>query len=345
MALLEVENLTTTYRTGAGDVRALGGASFSIESGANFGLVGESGCGKSTLLKSIIGVLPPNAEIETGRVVFKGRDLIGLKEEQRRQIRWSGMSMVTQSAMNALDPVHSVGWQIVEAIQAHQNVSGAEAKKRVEEMFDLVGIDRDRFAEFPHQFSGGMRQRAIIAMALILKPDLVIADEPTTSLDVIVQDQIFRNIRSLQISLGFSMFLVTHDIAVVIENCERIGVMYGGRIVEIGEMRAVINEPCHPYTMGLKNSFPNVLNRGRELISIPGAPPRLMDKGEYCLFHRRCPFALEICARREPELIKIGPDHSSACHRLDSVKEMAGLSLKRSTWSEMTPAESVVENS
>ncbi len=332
MPLLEVQDLHTHYRTEAGTIRALGGVSFEVEKGTNFGLVGESGCGKSTLLKTIIQVLPPNAEIVSGRVLFGGRDLTAMGDEEMRKVRWQRMSMVTQSAMNALDPVHNVGWQIVEAIRAHEKTTRARAEERVREMFDLVGIDRDRFSEFPHQFSGGMRQRAIIAMALIMKPDLVIADEPTTSLDVIVQDQIFRNIRALQEKLGFAMFLVTHDIAVVIENCQRIGVMYGGRIMELGGMREVVKETAHPYTMGLKNSFPNVLNRDGELISIPGIPPRLIEDSGGCLFAPRCPFAQDRCLREEPELVRLGPDHWAACHRLDSMAEMAGLAALPATW-------------
>jgi oligopeptide/dipeptide ABC transporter ATP-binding protein len=332
MSLLTIENIKTIYRTQKGEVTGTEEVSFSVGAGRSFGLVGESGCGKSTLLKSIIGVLPENAYIAEGRVWLKGEELTALDENQMVRVRWREISMITQSAMNALDPVYTVGYQITEAIKAHTDVDKHTARRQVEEMFDLVGIDQERFSEYPHQYSGGMRQRAIIAMSLILKPSLVIADEPTTSLDVIVQDQIFRNIKNLQLKIGFALLLVTHDIALVIENCDDIAVMYGGRVMEIGPMREVINHTFHPYTMGLKNAFPNIRNRQAELISIPGVPPSLLGKLEGCRFYSRCPFVADICRSETPALIKVGADHKAACHYLDRVDEMRNLAAEPGTW-------------
>lgn len=335
MLVLEIEKLNTVYRTQRGDVRAVEDVSFAIREGLNFGLVGESACGKSTVLKSVIGVLPPNAFVPGGRILFKGRDLTALDEEERRKLRWKQISMITQSALNSLDPVHKVGDQIVESIQIHETMDRTTAKHRVEEMFALVGIDSKRFREYPHQFSGGMRQRAIIAMSLILKPSLVIADEPTTSLDVIVQDQILKNMRRLQDMLGFSMLLVTHDMALVIENCDHVGVMYGGKIMELGPKREVILHPFHPYTMGLKNSFPNILDRRSELISIPGVPPVLMGELRGCRFFSRCPFGTERCSREIPPLIEVGPAHRAACHYTDRAEEMRNKAALSETWLNM----------
>lgn len=332
MPLIKVENLKTIYRTQKGDVTGIEEVSFAVESGRSFGLVGESGCGKSTLLKSIIGVLPENAFIAAGQIWLKNRELTALNEDQMSRVRWKEISMIPQSAMNALDPVYTVGYQISEVIHAHRNVDKQTARKQVEEMFDLVGIDIERFSEYPHQYSGGMRQRAIIAMSLILQPALVLADEPTTSLDVIVQDQIFKNIKILQSKIGFSLMLVTHDIALVIENCEDIAVMYGGRIMEIGPMSAVIKNTFHPYTMGLKNAFPNIRNRQSDLISIPGVPPSLLGELKGCRFYSRCPFATGVCQNETPPLIGVGIEHKAACHHLDQVDNMRNLAVESNTW-------------
>jgi oligopeptide/dipeptide ABC transporter ATP-binding protein len=332
MPLLTIENLKTIYRTSKGNVTGSEAVSFSIEAGKSFGLVGESGCGKSTLLKSIIGVLPENASIVQGKVWFKGKELTALTEVQMSRIRWKDISMITQSAMNALDPVYTVGYQIMETIRAHSELDNRTARKQVAEMFELVGIDVERFYEYPHQYSGGMRQRAIIAMSLILKPSLVIADEPTTSLDVIVQDQIFKNIKILQSKIDFALLLVTHDIALVIENCQDIAVMYGGRIMEIGPMPSVIHNTFHPYTMGLKNAFPNIRNRESELVSIPGVPPSLLGELKGCRFTSRCPFATDICQNETPALIEVAANHLSACHHVNHVDQMRIKAVEPNTW-------------
>jgi len=332
MALLEIVDLKTAYRTDRGEIKAVDGVSFRIERGSNFGLVGESGCGKSTLLKTIVRCLPPNAVVSGGAIFLNGKDLLHLGAEEVRKILWKEIAMITQSAMNALDPVYPVGAQILEAIQAHEDVGSSEARERVEAMLALVGIDKDRFSGYPHQFSGGMRQRAIIAMSLILRPSLVIADEPTTSLDVVVQDQIFKKIRGMQELFQFSMFLVTHDIAVVIENCAEIGVMYGGRIVEMGDVKEVIDLPFHPYTMGLKNSFPNIRNRHSDLISIPGNLPTLIGELKGCRFFLRCPFSTEACSFDEPRMVEVGKNHFATCHHIGSVDEMREKARRADTW-------------
>jgi oligopeptide/dipeptide ABC transporter ATP-binding protein len=328
---LSVSELSVRYRTGRGVAHALDTVSLSVLAGSNLGLVGESGCGKSTFLKAVMGVLPDNAEIVSGAVCLDGENLIAADVEQRRLRRWADMSMITQSALNALDPVHRVGDQIVDAIKAHESCSYRDAAERVKRMFELVGVDPGRFREYPHQFSGGMRQRAIIAMALILNPKVVLADEPTTSLDVIVQDQIFRRIRGLQEEFGFSMLLVTHDLALVIENCDRIAVMYGGVIVEEGPTADVVNAPCHPYTLGLKNSLPH-LDREEEPVAIPGTPPDLVHPPAGCRFAARCPFATDICRQFQPELSDIGPHHRAACHRHADIPGLRADAARPETW-------------
>ena len=330
--VLDIRGLCVRFRTKRGIADALDHVSLTIPAGASVGLVGESGCGKSTLLKAAIGVLADNAEITAGSVVYHDEDLVTAPAETVRRKRWAGISMITQSALNALNPVMKVGDQIVEAITAHRNMRNREAWARAEEMLTLVGVDPKRAREFPHQFSGGMRQRAIIAMSLVLQPDLVLADEPTTSLDVIVQDQIFRKIRTLQDQLGFSLLLVTHDLAVVIENCDRIAVMYAGQVVEQGPVDKVVNSPFHPYTLGLKNSLPR-LDAVSEPIAIPGTPPDPVDMPSGCRFAQRCPFVKDACHRTTPELQEVGEGHSAACIRHAEIPLLRGEAERFETWS------------
>jgi len=329
---LSVTDLSVRYRTDRGPAAALQGVHLTLEAGENLGLVGESGCGKSTFLKSVMGVLPGNAEILSGAVCLNGEDMIAATPERRRQRRWKDMSMITQSALNALDPVHRVGDQIIDAIKAHENVSRREATARAKDLFELVGVDPKRFREFPHQFSGGMRQRAIIAMALVLNPSVVLADEPTTSLDVIVQDQIFRRIRDLQTQFGFSILLVTHDLALVIENCDRMAVMYGGVIVEEGPTAQVVNTPFHPYTLGLKNSLPD-LDSEAEPIAIPGTPPDLVDPPRGCRFAPRCPFSQDQCHQTFPQMQQVAEGHRAACHRIADIENIRVQAARPEKWS------------
>jgi peptide/nickel transport system ATP-binding protein len=329
--VLEVRNLSVKFRTRRGIAQALDDVSIVIAAGATIGLVGESGCGKSTLMKAVVGVLSDNAEVTAGEVRFRGVDLIAANPETIRRQRWKGISMIPQSALNSLNPVHRVGDQIVEAIRAHTKMPRAKATTMAQNMLRLVGVDPCRFGEYPHQFSGGMRQRAIIAMALVLTPALVLADEPTTSLDMIVQDQIFSRLRELQDELGFAVLLVTHDLGVVIENCERVAVMYAGRIVEEGPTAAVVDRPFHPYTVGLKNSLPR-LDRRREPIAIPGVPPDPVAMPAGCPFAERCPFVLDVCTLEMPPLQAVGPGHRAACHRSAEMPLLRGRAEDYRTW-------------
>ncbi|HVL55276.1 MAG TPA: ABC transporter ATP-binding protein [Burkholderiaceae bacterium] len=337
--VLDVQGLSVAFRTRRGLAQALDDVSLTIGAGATVGLVGESGCGKSTLLKAVVGVLGGNAEITAGAVRFRGLDLVKADAETVRRQRWKGIAMITQSALNALDPVLRVGDQIVEAIRAHSDLSRRDAAALARDMLRVVGIDPSRFSEYPHQFSGGMRQRAIIAMALVLKPDLVLADEPTTSLDMIVQDQIFRRLDELQSQLGFSVLLVTHDLGVVIENCVRVAVMYAGRIVEEGPIAAVVDAPRHPYTLGLKNSLPR-LDRSAEPIAIPGVPPDPVAMPKGCRFAERCPFALDICWRESPPLREVAPGHRAACHRSADLHALRRAAEDHRTWASTAAARS-----
>ncbi len=330
--MLEVRNLKTYFKTKAGYAHAVDDVSFTLQPGENFGLVGESGCGKTTAAKSIIKLLPPNGQIMSGQILYNGRDLVPLAPDEMQKVRWKEISMISQSAMNSLDPVYKVGDQIVEAIQAHETVGRGEALDRARDLFRLVGIDAKRLNDYPHQYSGGMKQRSIIAMSLALKPGLIIADEPTTALDVIVQDQILRRIKSLLETHKASMILITHDISVVAEMCDSVAVMYAGKVMELGDVITVFRRPFHPYTLGLQNAFPNVHGAKQDLISIPGSPPKLVNPPSGCRFAARCPFALPLCREQEPAMVQVGPNHTAACHRLDEVEWMRVEATKKENW-------------
>jgi len=329
--VLAVERLNLSYETARGKASALQDVSLALDPGESLGLIGESGCGKSTLLKAIMGVMPPNARIESGDILFDGTSLVAAGEEEWRRTRWSGISMVTQSALNALDPVKRVGDQIAEAILAHRSGSKKEVRARIEALFRLVDVNPERINDYPHQFSGGMRQRVLIAMALALEPPVVLADEPTTALDVIVQDQIFRRLGALRRKLGFAFLLVTHDLAVVIENCDRVLVMYGGMVVESGRTRDVVRSPSHPYTLGLRNALPR-LGQLHEPIAIPGRPPDLVSPPAGCRFAPRCPFATDICQRELPPASALENDRIVRCHRAEEMPHLAPSAALAETW-------------
>lgn len=331
---LQVEQLVVAYRTSKGMVRAIDGISFEVRPGTNLGLVGESGCGKSTVVKSLMRLLPDDAEVK-GRVLLDGRDILTLSERQLQEVRWTQIALVTQSAMNSLDPVYRLGDQIVESILAHVDVPYAVAWARAEELFELVGLPASRLREYPHQFSGGMRQRAVIAMALSLNAGLLLADEPTTALDPIMQDQIMARIRDIQQLLDRSMILVTHDIAVVAETCETVAVMYAGRIVERGPTVDVLTQPLHPYTMGLQNAFPRIsesMDEKPPLISISGRLPNLLDPPPGCRFAPRCPFATDLCRTKDPQIDTNSPAHAAACHYTERAAEFRRAALRPETW-------------
>ena len=324
MALLEVKDLKVHFKIQDGWVKAVDGVSFTIDSGQTMGLVGESGCGKTTAAYAITQLLPPNGFIKGGKILFKGRDLLKISmrkdgrlddyNEEIRKIRWTEISMIFQGAMNAFNPVFKVGDQITEAITLHTDVSDEEARKRARELFRFVGIAPDRIDNYPHEFSGGMKQRAMIALALALNPSFIIADEPTTALDVITQDRILAEIRKLQEQLKMAMMIITHDVSVVAEVSDKIGVMYAGLMMELGGSSQVFKNTAHPYTAGLLGSFPSIKGKKRRLTSIPGFPPDLVDPPSGCPFHPRCQYARELCKEKRPQGINIEPGHVSYCH-------------------------------
>lgn len=310
--VLAVEGLSMHFSTREGAVQAVDDVSFELQAGETLGLVGESGCGKTSLAIALLKLLPDNAQIVGGHVYFKGQDLVPLSEREIRQYRWKNISMIFQAAMNSLNPVYRVGDQIVEAILAHDKISPEAAMQRVRELFVLVGLDEHDIDHYPHEYSGGMKQRAVIAMALACDPDVVIADEPTTALDVLVQDKILRELRDIQKQLNMSMIYISHDIAAVAEMSHRIGVMYAGKIVELGETSQVLRQPLHPYTEALMSSFPSLKGQRKKLESLPGEPPDLVSPPEGCRFRPRCPFATSMCEESEPQL-EFHRDHEMAC--------------------------------
>ena len=334
MTLLTIDGLRMYYDSEDGYVRAADDINLELDRGETLGLVGESGSGKTTIARSIIRLLPDNAEIVDGSIDLDGVEITELSErELRKRIRWREASMIPQNAMNAFDPVYTVGQQIVQAIRYHEDdVSKAEAKTRARDLFDELGIDPDRIDDYPHQFSGGMAQRAMIALALCLSPKLILADEPTTALDVVIQDRILETITDMQAEIDSAMILITHDISVVSETADRIAVCYGGRIVEQGDASTIITEPRHPYTLGLRNAFPDIDDASGELISIPGTPPGLVDPGEGCRFAPRCPFAEDECWEVTPQPEEYDDGHVVECHRADEADELRVRAGRKETW-------------
>jgi len=294
--------------------------------------VGESGCGKTTTGKALLRLLPENANIERGKILFRGRDLVRVSPQEMRLIRGKEIAMVPQSAMNALDPVYRIQDLIIEGMLAHKEVAGEASDGRVAELFSSVGLEGSRIADYPHMFSGGMRQRAVIAGIFALRPTLIIADEPTTALDVIVQDQVLKQLASLIRETKATLIAITHDIGIVAENCRKTGVMYAGKLVELGPTEEVLVEACHPYTMGLKNAFLGVRDEPREIISIPGVPPSLIEPPPGCRFHPRCPFADDPCSEKEPVLEEISAGHYVACHHHRAAPEIRRLARDPERW-------------
>jgi oligopeptide/dipeptide ABC transporter ATP-binding protein len=332
LSLLEVNNLEVHYSSRGVLTRAVDGVSFSLEAGDTLGLVGESGCGKTTIAKAILRLLPQKGTVLGGTVWFQGRNLTELSWGEMRKVRWEEIALISQSAMNALDPVHRVGEQVMEVMTCHRKVSRAAARKRMAEVFELVGLDEGRASDYPHEFSGGMKQRVVIAMALMLDPHLIIADEPTTALDVLVQDQILHEMKELMRKLNHALILITHDIAVVAETCKRMVVMYAGKIMEYGDTEVIFYDPYNPYTLGLLNAFPSIKGPKRELISIPGFTPSLTEAIKGCRFSDRCPFSQDRCIHKEPALSEVGPGHFSACHRHGEIVEIRERSRMVETW-------------
>jgi peptide/nickel transport system ATP-binding protein len=312
--LLEVKDLKVYFSTPAGDVQAVDDVSFSLEEGESLGLAGESGCGKTTAALSIMRLLPKNGRIVSGSINYQGYDLTKIREAQLRSIRWQHISIIFQGAMNALNPVKKVGPQIAEPIKLHEGVDDEVANKRVGELLELVGIHKDRATEYPHEFSGGMRQRVMIAMALACNPKIVIADEPVTALDVMIQAQILELLERLKRELGLSMILISHDLSVMAETCEKMAIMYAGKLVETGRVRDVFKNSKHPYTKDLIGAFPDIKGSRTLPAYIPGDIPSLVHPPTGCRFHPRCKFAWKLCEEKEPRLLPVGDGHAAACH-------------------------------
>lgn len=332
MPLLDVRGLSVEYATRSGSLQAVDGVSVSLVDGQHLGLIGESGSGKSTIARAIMRVLPGNARMTAGEAWFQGRDLLHMSEKSMRSVRWRHISMVPQASLDALDPVYRVGDQLVETLHLRGGLDSLSARQRAAELFALVGLTRDRLDQYPHEFSGGMRQRSVIAMALALSPELLIADEPVTALDVIVQRQVLELLRDLQQRLKLSVVMITHDVAVVAEVCDQVAVMYAGRIVERCNIADFFDRPFHPYTLGLQNAYPNLGAPSRKLVSIEGYPPDLVEPPTGCRFASRCPFAIEICRSVDPPLIEVDQGHAAACHRWQEVDRLRTLAHQPETW-------------
>jgi peptide/nickel transport system ATP-binding protein len=314
MPMLDVKNLVTHYFLGQEAVSAVEDVSFTIEQGETLGLAGESGCGKTTTAYSIMRLLAENGQIISGQILLDGEDLTQKTEKEMRKIRWRDVSIVFQYAMNAFNPVLKIGKQIIEVIRDKEDVTKSVAEERVKALFEEVGLEPERIYDYPHEFSGGMRQRAIIAQALALEPKLIIADEPVTALDVIVQNKILELLRELQERYKLGVLLITHDLSVIAENSDKVGIMYAGMLMETGTATEVFKETLHPYTYKLIGAFPSVSGPKRRLEFIPGTPPNLLNPPSGCRFHPRCPWAQAICKKSVPDFRDQGKGRLVACH-------------------------------
>lgn len=328
--LLEVDDLVMHYQIKAGSVSAVDNVGFTIHQGEAVGLVGESGCGKTSTALSLLRLLPANAEFISGEIRLNGEDLLQLTEEEMRDRRWKDIAMVFQGAMNSWNPVYRVGDQIREVLDTHYRgeLDFDQQTRHIEALFESVGLPSEMIDRYPHEFSGGMRQRAVIAMALACSPELIIADEPTTALDVIVQDQILKELKRIQAEMGMSILYISHDIAVIAEVTDSLGVMYAGKLVEYGPTSEVFAHPRHPYAYLLLRSTPSITGPRRQLAPLGGEPPDLLNPPTGCRFHPRCPFATERCAVEEPPLVEVSEGHRVACWNHEDVPEL-GMELVR----------------
>lgn len=313
MSLLTVDNLKTYYFIRRGTVKAVDGISFKLEKGKSIGIAGESGCGKSTVTLSLMRLIK-GGKIVSGKITLDELSLLDMSDKDFRQIRWKRISMVSQAAMGGLNPVYRIGDQITEAIQAHIKMNKKVAWSKAEQLLNQVDMDPSRVRNYPHELSGGMRQRAMIAMALALSPELVIADEPTTALDTVTQAQVLRLMKGLQDKLNIAVILISHDLSILGQVCDRIIIMYAGKIVEKGDVADLFIQPLHPYTKALLSCFPDIKSETRVLSGLPGNPPDLIDTPAGCRFCNRCPVVQEECKKIEPDEIEITPGHYVACH-------------------------------
>ena len=338
MALLEVRDLRTYFRTDDGIVKAVDGVSFEVEKGQTLGIVGESGSGKSVTCLTIMGLNPKKSAITSGEALFKGEDLITMPKRRLRDIRGNDVAMIFQDPMTSLNPVHTVGKQLIEAIQLHRDVSKRQAKLRALELLKAVGIPRAerRVDDYPHQFSGGMRQRVMIAMALVNDPDLLIADEPTTALDVTTQAQILELMNRLQREFGSAIIMITHDLGVIAEIADEVVVMYAAQVAERGTVDQLFNRPHHPYTWGLLGSLPRLDADTDRLVQIQGQPPSLLNPPRGCRFNPRCPYVMNVCKQQEPDLRPVSgePEHLQACHLDEQTKDREAAKLLAGTLAE-----------
>jgi peptide/nickel transport system ATP-binding protein len=338
MALLEVNDLKTYFRTDDGIVKAVDGVNFTVEKGKTLGIVGESGSGKSVTCLTIMGLNAKRNTITTGEALFNGEDLLRMPGKRLRDIRGNDIAMIFQDPMTSLNPVHSVGKQLVEAIQLHRDVSKRQAKTRALELLQAVGIPRAdrRIDDYPHQFSGGMRQRVMIAMALVNDPDLLIADEPTTALDVTTQAQILELMNRLQREFGSAIIMITHDLGVIAEIADEVVVMYAARVAEKGSVDHIFKRPHHPYTWGLLGSLPRLDADTERLVQIQGQPPSLLNPPRGCRFNPRCPYVMNVCKQEEPRLLPISDeaDHLQACHLDEQTKDREAAKLLAGTLAE-----------
>ena len=338
MALLEVKDLKTYFRTDDGMVKAVDGVSFQIEKGKTLGIVGESGSGKSVTCLTIMGLNAKKNTVTSGEALFKGEDLITMPAKRLRDVRGNDIAMIFQDPMTSLNPVHTIGKQLVEAIQLHRDVSKRQAKGRALELLKAVGIPRPdrRIDDYPHQFSGGMRQRVMIAMALVNDPDLLIADEPTTALDVTTQAQILELMDRLQREFGSAIIMITHDLGVIAEIADEVVVMYAARVAEHGTVDRLFKRPHHPYTWGLLGSLPRLDTETERLVQIQGQPPSLLNPPRGCRFYPRCPYVMSICKQEEPPLRTVtdDPGHLQACHLDEETKDREAAKLLAGTLAE-----------
>jgi len=335
MPLLEIIGLKVYYRSSAGISQAVDGISFCLEKGQSLGLVGESGCGKTTAARSIIRVMDKNAFIQDGKIIFNGNNLVDFSEEQMRKVRWKELSLIPQAAMDSINPVYPIMDAFKEIFILKGGMNKEGAKKRAQELFLMVGLDPKRLNHYPHEFSGGMKQRAIIALALALNPKLIIADEPVTALDVIVQNQILMELKNLREQLNIALIMITHDISVVAQTCDLVAVMYAGKIVEKGTVFDILKHAAHPYTLGLENAFPNLKRSDKELVSISGSPPDLVKPPKGCRFAPRCPFQTEDCLNKEPVLQEVDKGHYSACLMVEKVEMIRKKAKDIDTWTKV----------